>query len=160
MAYVYVSLGSNIEREHTMRSCLKQLQQTFAPLDISTIYETPAEGFAGDPFLNAVVGFNTLLTVGELKAYLRQVEADHGRIRGEKKFSARTLDADLLLYDDVIDADNKLPHPDILAYAFVLYPLRELAPDYQHPLRQQSIKTISDNTALDATTMKAVALDY
>lgn len=158
MAYVYVSLGSNIEREHNMRSCLQHLQHNFTAVKTSAIYETPAEGFAGEPFLNAVVGFETTLEIGELKAYFRQLEDDHGRVRGENKFSARTLDADLLLYDDVIDADNKLPHPDIIDYAFVLFPLLELAPDYQHPLLQKSTQALADETALDAAQMKSVSL--
>ena len=158
MAYVYVSLGSNIEREHNMRSCLQQLQHNFTAVKTSTIYETPAEGFTGEPFLNVVVGFETTLGISELKTYLRQLEDDHGRVRGENKFSARTLDADLLLYDDVIVADNKLPHPDIIDYAFVLFPLLELAPDYQHPLLQKSIQALADETALDAAQMTAIKL--
>lgn len=158
MAYVYVSLGSNIEREHNMRSCLKQLAQTFTAIETSTVYETPAEGFAGEPFLNAVVGFETTLTISELKTYLRQLEDDHGRIRGENKFSARTLDADLLLYDNAIDADNKLPHPDITDYAFVLFPLQELAPGYQHPLLKRSINAIAETSSLDKSSMKIIVL--
>lgn len=134
MPQVYVSLGSNIEPEANLCTCLGALQQAFGLLHCSTIYQTAAIGFAGEPFLNAVVSFNTELSSAELKAWLKQLEAQQGRVSSQQPFSARTLDLDLLLYADLIQPEQKLPHPDILQYNFVLQPLAELAPEHKHPL--------------------------
>jgi len=67
---------------------------------------------------------------------LKSIETDHDRVRTKDKFSSRTLDLDLLLYDQQVIATETLtiPHNDILKYAFVLEPLAEIAPDQQHPV--------------------------
>lgn len=134
MPKVYVSLGSNIEPELHICACLAALQARFSELCCSTIYRTPAVGFEGAAFLNAVVSFETDLSSLELKVWLRQLEDLQGRERNAQKFSARTLDLDLLLYADLIEASQKLPHPDIVNYAFVLQPLAALAPEQLHPI--------------------------
>lgn len=134
-ARVYLSLGSNIDREHNIRSGLTALAATFGELMVSPVYESEAVGFSGDAFYNLVVGVDTDLTVGELAAVLRQIEKDHGRVRGEKKFSSRTLDIDILTYNDLTgEIDGvQLPRDEILKHAFVLRPLVDLAPDAIHP---------------------------
>ena len=92
-------------------------------------------GFEGDAFYNLVAGLETSLSVGELAAVLRDIEKDHGRVRGEKKFSSRTLDIDILTYNDLTgEVDGvQLPRDEILKHAFVLKPLVDLAPDARHP---------------------------
>ena len=93
-------------------------------------------GFDGESFLNLVAAMETALPVGELAGILRDIEAQHGRVRGEKKFSSRTLDIDILTYGDrvgVIDG-VELPRDEILKHAFVLVPLADLAPDAVHPV--------------------------
>ncbi|MEN9424360.1 MAG: 2-amino-4-hydroxy-6-hydroxymethyldihydropteridine diphosphokinase, partial [Pseudomonadota bacterium] len=90
MASVYVSIGSNIDRETNLCACMQHLQHDFGKVVFSPVYETPAVGFSGTPFLNLAAGFATTLTPSALKQYLRQLETAHGRVRGEKKFSART----------------------------------------------------------------------
>jgi 2-amino-4-hydroxy-6-hydroxymethyldihydropteridine diphosphokinase len=72
---------------------------------------------------------------------LRNIEDSHGRDRSGPRFSARTVDLDLLLYDDVILHENKLdiPRNEITKNAFVLWPLAEIAPQYIHPEIKQSI---------------------
>lgn len=147
MPQVYVSLGSNIEPETNLCTCLSTLQQTFGHLRCSTIYRSAAIGFEGEAFLNAVVSFYTDLSSTELKAWLKQLEAQQGRRQGHQKFSARTLDLDLLLYADFIKPSHKLPHPDILNYSFVLQPLAELAPEYQHPILHKSIASLAAKLA-------------
>lgn len=134
MPRVYVSLGSNIEPEIHLCQALAALNTNFANLLCSTIYQSAAVGFAGNPFLNAVVAFETDYSSLALKTWLKALEEQKGRERGAQKFSARTLDLDLLLYDDWIQAEQKLPHPDILNYQFVLQPLAELAPELKHPI--------------------------
>jgi len=73
--------------------------------------------------------------IERIKETLSHIESRFGRNRRENRFSARTLDLDLLLYDDIVRHDSRvnLPHPDIRRYAFVLRPLAEIAPDLRHP---------------------------
>jgi len=140
MTRVYLSFGSNIDREHNICSGLDALARHFPQLLLSPVYESAAVGFDGEPFLNLVVAIDTELSVGELSALLRAIEADHGRTRGEKKFASRTLDIDILTYGDavgVIDA-VEVPRDEILKHAFVLKPLADIAPDEKHPLLKKS----------------------
>ncbi|MGB5475153.1 MAG: 2-amino-4-hydroxy-6-hydroxymethyldihydropteridine diphosphokinase [Gammaproteobacteria bacterium] len=134
MARVYVSLGSNIDRVRNISLALQQLGDEYGPLLRSSVFESAAVGFDSAPFYNLVVGFDTELSPQEVQHHLHQIEAGSGRERtGE--LAARSLDLDLLLYDDlVIDQGRlKLPRADITRYAFVLYPLAEIAPDARHP---------------------------
>lgn len=136
MAHVFVSIGSNIEQKKHIQACLDALDREFGPLELSSVYESEAVGFEGDNFYNLVAGFDTDLRVGELSKFLRQVESDNGRRRGGPKFSARTLDIDILTYDELSGPVDgiALPRDEILENAFVLLPLAELAPEKTHPV--------------------------
>lgn len=135
MARVYVSIGSNIERERNIAAALRRLEAAFGPLEQSSVYESEAVGFDSDPFYNLVVGFETGETPRAIQEVLHRIEADSGRIR-TANLSARTLDLDLLLYDDLVsDTDGMvLPREDITQYAFVLAPLAEIAGSRRHPV--------------------------
>ncbi len=139
MARVYVSIGSNIEREQNIRAGLVELERRFGPLTLSTVYESEAVGFSGDNFYNLVAAFDTALTPQQVAAELRAIEENHGRVRNGPRFSSRTLDIDLLLYDALILQEGKLelPRDEITKNAFVLLPLAELAPDLEHPVLHQ-----------------------
>ena len=140
---VYLSLGSNIDREANIRSGLGALTARFPGMRLSPVYESEAVGFDGEAFLNLVAAIETDLSVGQLADLLREIEAAHGRVRGEKKFASRTLDIDILTYGDrtgVIDG-VELPRDEILKHAFVLKPLADLAPDDRHP---QTGRTYAD----------------
>lgn len=160
MASVYISLGSNIDREANICACMHHLIQDFGQVVFSRIYTTPAEGFSGEPFLNLVAGFATSLTPAALKQYLHDLETAHGRIRGGEKFSARTLDADMLLYDNLnLKPAQNLPHSDILAYPFVLFPLAEIAPDVLHPELGRTLSDLASESTLSRANLNPVALD-
>lgn len=135
MGRVYVGVGSNINRGANIRSAVKALRKAFGDLLVSTVYETESVGFEGDDFYNLVIGFDTDLSVHEVSARLHDIENQHGRNRGSGHMSSRTLDLDLLLYDDVImhEAGVQIPRGDITKYAFVLKPLSEIAGDRVHP---------------------------
>ena len=140
MERVYLSLGSNIGRHQHITAALDALHTMYGHLLISTVYESVAVGFTGDPFLNLVVGIDTAQSVAALSTQLHQIEADNGRRRDGPKFSARTLDIDILTYGDhneVIDG-IVLPREEILRHAFVLLPMSELAPAEKHPGLQRS----------------------
>lgn len=134
MARVYVSIGSNIDRVRNISLALQQLGDEYGPLLRSSVFESAAVGFDSAPFYNLVVGFDTELSPQEVQNHLHEIEAGSGRER-TGTLTARSLDLDLLLYDDlVIDQGRlKLPRADITRYAFVLYPLAEIAPDARHP---------------------------
>jgi len=140
MPKVYISIGSNIDRDKNILASLKALENNFGKLTISSIYESEPVGFTGDAFYNLVVGFNSELGAKEVAKLLRQIELDNGRARDSQKFSARTLDLDLILYDDLIINDGRLqiPRDEIERYAFVLEPLAEIAPALKHPISHLS----------------------
>ena len=131
---VFVSAGSNIEPRANLEAACKALEQHYGELELSPLYRSPAAGFSGPDFLNLVAGFRTGEAPAEILERLAGMETSAGRDRSAGKFSSRTLDLDLLLYGDRIDAALKLPHPDIKRYAFVLKPLADLAPELRHPI--------------------------
>ncbi|MGH1460632.1 MAG: 2-amino-4-hydroxy-6-hydroxymethyldihydropteridine diphosphokinase [Neptuniibacter sp.] len=135
MAKVYVSIGSNIDRELYIGNALKGLQENFGCLELSSVYESEAVGFEGDNFYNLVAGFTTVLSVGTLSGLLKGIEDQNGRCRKGPKFSGRTLDIDILTYDDLVGVHNgvQLPRDEITKNAFVLWPLAEIAAAEQHP---------------------------
>ncbi len=135
MARAYVSLGSNIERRRHIRLALERLGALYGPLIRSDVYESDAVGFDSAPFYNLVVGFDTGQSPRQIQEALHAIESGSGRLRsGELK--ARTLDLDLLLYDDAVinEAGLVLPRADIARYAFVLRPLAEIAGNERHPV--------------------------
>ena len=135
MPRVYVGIGSNIDRENNIRGAVHELTARYGPLILSPVYESRAVGFAAENFYNLVAGFDTGEPIEDIKETLARIESQYGRARGENRFSARTLDLDLLLYGDTVRHDDRvdLPHPDIRRYAFVLRPLADIAPDGRHP---------------------------
>lgn len=142
----YISIGSNINKEIHVPASLYALEQTFGKLTVSSVYESESVGFSGDVFYNLVVGFDSDLEVKEVTRLLRQIELDNGRTRDSRKFAARTLDLDLLLYGDLIINDGRLqiPRDEIEHYAFVLEPLAEIAPNLQHPISHISYAELWD----------------
>ncbi|MFQ5661617.1 MAG: 2-amino-4-hydroxy-6-hydroxymethyldihydropteridine diphosphokinase [Gammaproteobacteria bacterium] len=140
MARVFIGIGSNIEREQNIKSGIKVLRERFGSLTISPVYESRAVGFEGDNFLNLVTAFDTELPLEELEKTLHEIEFMFGRDRREPRFSPRTLDLDLLLFDDLVTHEGHLqiPREDITKYAFVLKPLADIAADSVHPVTGQT----------------------
>jgi len=139
MAEIYISLGSNINRQQHIEQGLDALTDAFGSLKLSSLFESEAVGFAGKAFYNMVVGVNTEQTLAEVAATLRSIEFAYGRSENAKKFSPRTLDLDLLLYDDVVaKLPAQIPREEITTNAFVLWPLAEVAGHLTHPIIQKS----------------------
>jgi len=135
MARVYLGLGSNIRPEENLRLGIRELGRRFGHLDLSRVYRSAAVGFAGDDFLNLVVGFSSDVAPLEIHQQIESIHERAGRERGSNRNASRPLDIDLLLYDDLLIEHPKfrLPRPDVLKYGFVLRPLSELEPELVHP---------------------------
>ncbi|MFV1997189.1 MAG: 2-amino-4-hydroxy-6-hydroxymethyldihydropteridine diphosphokinase [Acidiferrobacterales bacterium] len=135
MAQVYVSIGSNIDPQINIVNAVKTLRQQYNTILLSPVYRSAAVGFEGDEFLNLVAGIDTAQTLEEIKKGLMALERQFGRKDSHKGFQSRTLDLDLLLYNDVVRHDDQfdLPRAEIEQYAFVLRPLSDIAPDRLHP---------------------------
>jgi 2-amino-4-hydroxy-6-hydroxymethyldihydropteridine diphosphokinase len=144
MSQVLLSLGSNINREENISACLKTLNTHFTKVEASPVYESEAVGFDGENFYNLVVLVETDLTVAELSQLLKNIEDEQGRVRGGERFSARTLDIDILTYDDAVGVIDgvELPRDEILSNAFVLLPMADLVPDSKHPVLKQSYQSL------------------
>ena len=146
MAQVYVSAGSNIDRKKNIRLAIKAMEKLFGPLQLSQTYETQSVGFSGHDFYNLVIGFHTRMNPHRIVEALHDIEDAQGRKRLGSKFNDRTLDLDLLTYDNQI-LDQKglvLPRDEILKYAFVLGPLAELAGDEIHPVENKTYQQLWD----------------
>ena len=138
----YLSLGSNIEPESNLRSALAALRERFGDVVVSPVYRMPAVGFDGPAFLNAAAIIDSDLDPFALTDWLHDLERAHDRLRSSVKFSSRTLDVDIVYFDDLIldgpAADGagalQLPRPE-LRHAFVLKPLADIAPEFVDPVR-------------------------
>lgn len=133
----YVAYGSNVEPEQHVFAAFQLLRRYVIVTGVSTAYWTAPIGRPGDPpFLNGVWRVNTMLGARAFKKsdVLSHIEDRLGRVRTTDKFAPRTIDLDLVLYDnDVCDErDLRLPHPDI-ARPFVGVPILELDPDLRIP---------------------------
>lgn len=143
MAQIFISLGSNINKAEHIRRALVALNQHFENTHHSSVFESEAVGFAGNNFYNSVLAATTDMALVDVCVLLKQIERDNGRQANDKKFSPRTLDLDLLFYDDVIcESPAQLPRDEITKNAFVLQPLAEVAPDFYHPVAKQTIAQI------------------
>jgi 2-amino-4-hydroxy-6-hydroxymethyldihydropteridine diphosphokinase len=144
MARVFLGIGSNIERERYITAGLDALHGLFEELALSSVYDSAAIGFQGQPFLNLVAAVRCDLSLAELAVKLRHIEIEHGRPANATRFSARQLDIDILTYDEVVGTVSgvQLPREEILENAFVLRPLAELSPDTLHPALQRSYQSL------------------
>ena len=144
MARVYLSLGSNVEPQRYLRAAVDELRQRFGALAVSPAYRSKAVGFEGAEFVNLAVGLDTDLSPRALNDWLHALEDRHGRRRDVPRYADRTLDLDIVFYDDrVIDGPGHLQIPrNELQFAFVLRPIADIAPDFRHPLSGKSMREL------------------
>lgn len=148
-ATAYIALGSNLgDRLALLRSARSRLAQHPAAggCQSSPLYETaPVGGPDGQgPFLNAVLRLTTALSPQQLLAHCLTIESELGRTRNVY-WGPRTIDLDLLLFDDLLLETTQLhlPHPRLHLRRFVLLPLADLAPGLLHPLLRQSMTDLA-----------------
>ncbi|MFT5500324.1 MAG: 2-amino-4-hydroxy-6-hydroxymethyldihydropteridine diphosphokinase [Woeseiaceae bacterium] len=136
MAVIYLGIGSNLNPQENLRLALCELEKRFSLRKISPVYRNKALGFEGGDFLNAVVCVETELDPTAVCHELQIIHDIAGRKRDARKFSSRTLDIDLLLYDDLVTDDKNVsvPRSDVLEFSFVLRPLADIEPNLRHPV--------------------------
>ncbi len=153
----YLGLGSNLGNRLAFmrggRDALCALPEVELA-QASSVYETAAQGGPEDSpdYLNVVIAVRTSLTPQALLAACQTVETDFGRVR-TGQWMPRTLDIDLLLYDEQVveETDLQVPHPRLHERCFVLVPFAEIAPQVWHPLRHASIAELLKHCAADQT---------
>jgi len=149
---VYLSLGSNVgDREVQLRDAQARLGEVGRVAAVSSLYETEPVEFTQQPwFLNCALALETSKTPRQLMAAILRVEEEMGRRRVQKK-GPRSIDIDILLFDDAILNDEStdsihltLPHPAMEQRRFVLEPLAEIAAEALHPVLKKTIRELRD----------------
>ena len=144
---VYLSLGSNVgEREAQLRDAQIRLSTIGRVSAVSPVYETEPVEFTAQPwFLNCAVAIETDLTPQQLMAAILRIEEEMGRRRVQKK-GPRSIDIDILLFDDLVleSMELTIPHPAMHQRRFVLEPLADIAPQVLHPAFRKTIRELLD----------------
>ena len=142
MSIIYIALGTNLgNRLANLRSAIESLAPDVSVIKKSTIYETPPWGFTEQPaFLNMVIEAETSLNPRALLRCLKKRENELGRVKNFRN-GPRQIDLDILFYDDLILNEENLtiPHPRLHERGFVLVPLADIAPEFEHPLLRKKI---------------------
>jgi 2-amino-4-hydroxy-6-hydroxymethyldihydropteridine diphosphokinase len=158
----YLSLGSNLDAEHHICAAFRALNSEFAGCRLSPVYRNRAVGFDGDDFINLVAAVETHFSPEDLRHHLRDLEDLFGRDRNKPRFSDRTLDVDILLFDDLVldGPDLKLPRPEILKFAHVLKPLSDLAPNLVHPVEGKTMAKLWESAGLGDVVLEEIELEF
>ncbi len=141
MHRAWLSLGSNVEPACRLRAAIAELRARFGTIVVSPVYRFPAVGFDGADFLNLAAGIDTDLDPVALNDWLHALEDRFGRRRDGPRFSSRTLDVDIVLFDQILmggPGRPEIPRKD-LAEVFVLKPLADIAPQVREPVSGQTI---------------------
>lgn len=161
MHRAWLSLGSNLEPERHLRAALAELRERFGGVLVSPTYRFPAVGFDGPDFLNLAAGIDSDLDAFALNDWLHALEDRHGRRRDVPRFSSRTLDVDIVLFDDLVlsgPGNLEVPRKE-LAEAFVLKPLADIAPAVREPLSGRTLAELCGASAAASADYARVELD-
>jgi len=165
MNQAYLSLGSNLgERLIHLQTSINTLSEYGKIVKCSSVYETAPWGFeSNSPFLNICLLYETSLSSLQLLERIKAVEIAQGRVRDGETYSSRTIDIDIILFNDLIIQNEELciPHLHYRKRAFVLIPLHEIAPELQDPRDGVSIKDLLVHSADECSVAKITgSLNY
>ena len=165
---VYISLGSNLgDKLENLNKAVKALSERTGVINsCSKVYQSASWGFQSDDFLNACIALDTQLSPEVLLQTLLEIEISLGRKRNEKKeYLARTIDLDILFYEDMITRSDilEIPHPQLQLRKFVLMPLQDIAPGKVHPVLKKTVtellEAVDDNSDISPTQLR-LACEY
>jgi 2-amino-4-hydroxy-6-hydroxymethyldihydropteridine diphosphokinase len=148
MSVVYFSLGSNLgDRVALLEEAIGFIEESMGNVvSRSTMKETEPWGYASTHrFINACIAVNTARSPLECLLILQSIEKRMGRLKsGKKGYSDRTIDIDIILFDDLVMETSNLvlPHPHLHERLFVLEPMMEIAPDLVHPRLGLTIRSL------------------
>lgn len=151
MTQIVLGFGSNLgDRQQLIEQAYELVQKRIGEkILVSSMIETKPWGFQSENmFMNSVASFETNLSAQDCLKEINKIEAELGRNRsGQPGYESRTMDIDILFYgNEVIDEENlKVPHPHLHKRDFVLIPLKEIMPEFIHPVLKQRVKDISVN---------------
>jgi 2-amino-4-hydroxy-6-hydroxymethyldihydropteridine diphosphokinase len=148
MARAFVGVGSNIDPKENVRRALRLLARDMRVSGVSTVYETEPEGRPDQPrYYNCVVEIETAAPPAELKRALRKIEERLGRVRTTDRYASRTIDLDLVAYDEVSlqSPDLTLPDPDVASRVYLAAGLAELAPELLLPGISETAAKVAKN---------------
>lgn len=139
----FLGIGTNLgDREGFLNKAIENIGNLAGRvITLSKIYETESWGFRTEnKFLNMVIGIETKLSPGTLLKRLLQIETLMGRERSSEGYASRTIDLDILLYDELVirKPDLRIPHPLIQDRKFVLVPLCDIVPEMIHPVLKKT----------------------
>lgn len=142
---VYLALGSNVgNRAANLKAAIAALPPQMEVKAKSRIYETPPWGYLNqEKFLNQVLKVETYLSPEPLMKHLKRLEVALGR-EPTFQYGPRLIDIDILFFDDLVFESPivTIPHPHVHERAFVLLPLMDIAPDFVHPVRKQTMRQL------------------
>ncbi len=144
---IYLLIGGNLEdRRKLINLAQKEIQKEIGRIQKeSSVYETAAWGFESENnFLNQVLIISTEFSPTQVLEKCLKIESQLGRIRKSGQYASRTIDIDILFYnDEIIDLlDLKIPHIQLHNRRFTLEPLVEIAPDFIHPVMKKTMKEL------------------
>lgn len=142
---ILIGLGSNLQPSKYIPEALRQLQRAFSDVTVSTLYRTrPLNERYQPAYINGVVAAVTELPLTDVRAALNRIEDACARERDPTDaYASRTLDLDLLAYDDEDDRSRDLPADDLLERDFCLIPAAELWPRWRHPRLHETLEQLA-----------------
>ncbi len=148
---VILSLGSNQgNRLENIERCLQLIHQEIGTvIKVSRLYETPAWGFESDAFYNCVLIIHTTSSANKILTQVLKIEKKLGRVRSNKVgYQSRTIDIDLISFDEeIIDSEKlQIPHPLMQNRKFVLLPIQDLNLDWKHPILKKTISELLESS--------------
>ena len=160
MPQVFVAAGSNVDPIAHLRQALDELAKIYPSLEISPAYRNKAVGFEGEDFINLVVRFTAEDSIHQVRRNLQEVEKRCGRPADSPKWAPRTIDLDILLYDQLISDEPGLilPRPDLIRRAYMLKPMVDIAPEVMHPTLHKSMRALWESFDRDGHEMRQIEL--
>ncbi|WP_087018902.1 2-amino-4-hydroxy-6-hydroxymethyldihydropteridine diphosphokinase [Thaumasiovibrio subtropicus] len=165
MTRVFISVGSNIEREKHVRLGCEALASLGVSLRFSTLYEAESVGYQGANYFNFIVEMETSLSLDRLLGALKAIEQRYEPEVQQQGYRQRCLDLDVILYgQETSVSPYPLPRNDLFKFAFVLLPMSELAPELLVPGHSKTLlelwQSLSLQPPMQTQSLQAVDWDF